>query len=36
VLFEGAPRPAGGTVALDPDRPGLGLQLRSDAERYAA
>jgi L-alanine-DL-glutamate epimerase-like enolase superfamily enzyme len=35
LLFDGAPRPAGGTVTFAPDRPGLGLRLRSGAERYA-
>ena len=35
MLFEGAPRPAGGAIAVDPDRPGLGLELREEAERHA-
>lgn len=37
VLFDGAPRPDGGVVLPDLDRPGLGLELRRDAvERFAA
>jgi L-alanine-DL-glutamate epimerase-like enolase superfamily enzyme len=37
LLFDGAPQPSGrGTVAFAPDRPGLGLTLLPDAERYAA
>jgi L-alanine-DL-glutamate epimerase-like enolase superfamily enzyme len=36
LLLEGAPRPAGGTIAPDLSRPGLGLELRrEDAERWA-
>jgi hypothetical protein len=35
LFFDGALDPAGGTVAPDPDAPGLGLTLRAaDAERY--
>jgi len=35
MLFDGAPVPAGGTIAFDPTRPGLGLELkRRDADRY--
>ncbi len=37
MLFEGAPQPTNGTLRPDPDRPGLGLDLkRQDAERYRA
>jgi L-alanine-DL-glutamate epimerase-like enolase superfamily enzyme len=36
MLFDGAPRPAGGAIRPDLSRPGLGLELkRQDAERYA-
>jgi L-alanine-DL-glutamate epimerase-like enolase superfamily enzyme len=35
MLFDGALNPEGGVLTPDPDRPGLGLELRSaDAERY--
>jgi L-alanine-DL-glutamate epimerase-like enolase superfamily enzyme len=35
MLFDGALRPVGGTVRPDPDRPGLGIELkRADAERF--
>jgi L-alanine-DL-glutamate epimerase-like enolase superfamily enzyme len=35
LVFDGAPEPAGGCLAPDPSRPGLGLTFkRSDAERY--
>jgi L-alanine-DL-glutamate epimerase-like enolase superfamily enzyme len=34
-LFDGAPRARDGLLRPDPDRPGLGLDLkRADAERY--
>lgn len=37
LLFDGVLEPSGGTLTPDPDRPGLGLELkRADAERYAA
>jgi L-alanine-DL-glutamate epimerase-like enolase superfamily enzyme len=37
MLFDGFLEPEDGTVRPDPDRPGLGVELRrSDAERYAA
>lgn len=37
MLFEGAPTPAGGTIAPDRTRPGIGLAFKwSDAARYAA
>ena len=37
MLFDGAPVPAGGSIAPDPDRPGWGLAFKqADAERYAA
>jgi L-alanine-DL-glutamate epimerase-like enolase superfamily enzyme len=37
MLFDGTLDPAGGVLTPDPDRPGLGLELRSaDAERYRA
>jgi L-alanine-DL-glutamate epimerase-like enolase superfamily enzyme len=37
MLFDGALSPAGGELRPDPERPGLGLELRrADAERYAA
>jgi len=36
MLFEGAPRPVGGGLAPDRERPGLGVTFRrSDAERFA-
>ena len=36
MLFDGAPQPIGGCLRPDPERPGLGLDLkRADAERYA-
>ena len=36
MLFDGAPRPAGGAIAPDRTRPGLGLELRrADAARFA-
>jgi L-alanine-DL-glutamate epimerase-like enolase superfamily enzyme len=36
MLFDGAPRPLGGCLWPDPERPGLGLEFkRSDAARYA-
>jgi L-alanine-DL-glutamate epimerase-like enolase superfamily enzyme len=35
LLFEGAIEPRGGRLRPDPDRPGLGIVLRDDAERYA-
>ncbi|WP_437648126.1 enolase C-terminal domain-like protein [Sorangium sp. So ce362] len=36
MLFEGAVAPAGGALAPDLDRPGMGLSLRrADAERFA-
>ncbi len=36
MLFDGAPVPRGGAIAPDPDRPGLGLTLKTqDAERFA-
>ena len=35
LLFDGAPEPDGGHLCPDPDRPGLGLDLkRSEAERW--
>jgi L-alanine-DL-glutamate epimerase-like enolase superfamily enzyme len=35
MLFEGAPRPEGGCLRPDPDRPGLGLELKwPDAEQW--
>ena len=35
MLFDGTLDPAGGVLTPDPDRPGLGLELRSaDADRY--
>jgi L-alanine-DL-glutamate epimerase-like enolase superfamily enzyme len=35
LLFDGAPEPVGGCLRPDPDRPGLGLELRrQDAERW--
>jgi L-alanine-DL-glutamate epimerase-like enolase superfamily enzyme len=37
MLFDGAPVPRDGCVAPDPQRPGLGLELKAaDAERLAA
>jgi L-alanine-DL-glutamate epimerase-like enolase superfamily enzyme len=37
MLLDGFLEPDGGTVRPDPDRPGLGVELRrADAERYAA
>lgn len=36
MLFDGAPRALGDRLAPDPDRPGLGLELKSEAERYRA
>ena len=37
MLFEGTPEPVRGTLAPDPARPGLGVELkRRDAERYRA
>lgn len=37
LLFDGAPRPAGGLLRPDRSRPGLGLELkRTDAARYEA
>ncbi|MDQ6930519.1 MAG: mandelate racemase [Candidatus Eremiobacteraeota bacterium] len=36
MLFDGAAEPKGGQLYPDPDRPGIGLELRrTDAERYA-
>jgi len=36
MLFDGAPRPVGGVLRPDLERPGLGVELkRADAERYA-
>jgi L-alanine-DL-glutamate epimerase-like enolase superfamily enzyme len=36
LLFDGVPEPAGGCLRPDPDRPGLGLELkRRDAARWA-
>ena len=35
MLFDGASAPVGGRLSVDPDRPGIGLELRrADAERY--
>ena len=35
MLFDGACEPANGELCADPDRPGIGLELRrADAERY--
>ena len=35
LLFDGTLSPAGGRLVPDPDRPGLGIELkRRDAERY--
>ena len=35
LLFDGTLSPAGGALVPDPDRPGLGIELkRADAERY--
>jgi L-alanine-DL-glutamate epimerase-like enolase superfamily enzyme len=37
MLFDGFPEPEEGAVRTDPDRAGLGVELRrADAERYAA
>jgi len=37
AVFDGAPRPRGGIVAPDPQRPGLGLEFKAaDAEKVAA
>jgi L-alanine-DL-glutamate epimerase-like enolase superfamily enzyme len=37
LLFDGALVPAGGALRPDPDRPGLGVELKqADAERFAA
>ena len=36
LLFEGTLDPRGGALRADPDRPGLGLTLREDAERFEA
>jgi L-alanine-DL-glutamate epimerase-like enolase superfamily enzyme len=36
LLFEGTIQPSGSRLRPDPDRPGLGLSLRDDAERYLA
>ena len=37
MLFDGPPKPQGGTICPDLTRPGLGLDFkRKDAERYAA
>jgi hypothetical protein len=37
LLFDGVLEPEGGVLRPDPDRPGLGVELkRVDAERYAA
>jgi L-alanine-DL-glutamate epimerase-like enolase superfamily enzyme len=37
LLFDGVLEPEGGALEPDPDRPGMGLELkRADAERYAA
>lgn len=37
MLFDGAQRPAGGVLAPDLSRPGIGIELKEkDAERYAA
>ncbi|HTN88708.1 MAG TPA: enolase C-terminal domain-like protein, partial [Sorangium sp.] len=36
MLFDGAAAPAGGALAPDLSRPGMGLELRrADAERFA-
>jgi L-alanine-DL-glutamate epimerase-like enolase superfamily enzyme len=34
MLFEGSIEPGGGTLRPDPGRPGLGIALRPDAERF--
>ena len=36
LLFAGTLDPAGGALRPDPDRPGLGLEVRPDAERWRA
>ncbi len=36
MLFDGTLSPAGGALTPDPDRPGLGLSLKPDAERWRA
>jgi L-alanine-DL-glutamate epimerase-like enolase superfamily enzyme len=36
MVFAGMPRPVGGEIAVDVRRFGLGLELREEAERYAA
>jgi L-alanine-DL-glutamate epimerase-like enolase superfamily enzyme len=37
AVFDGAPKPRGGNIAPDADRPGLGLEFKlADAERLAA
>jgi L-alanine-DL-glutamate epimerase-like enolase superfamily enzyme len=37
LLFEGAVLPQGGVLRPDPERPGLGIELKTrDAERYRA
>jgi L-alanine-DL-glutamate epimerase-like enolase superfamily enzyme len=36
LLFDGTIQPHDGRMRPDPDRPGLGLTLRDDAERYLA
>jgi L-alanine-DL-glutamate epimerase-like enolase superfamily enzyme len=34
LLFDGTIEPSGGLLRPDPDRPGLGISLRPDAERF--
>jgi len=35
LIFDGAPQPVDGCLRPDPDRPGLGLELkRADAEKW--
>jgi L-alanine-DL-glutamate epimerase-like enolase superfamily enzyme len=34
LLFDGIVQPSGGELAPDPGRPGLGVSLRAEAERY--